>query len=122
MKRYIYGLFVLLLLAPIAYALEVSVRRGGGVTLTGSATEIGNATGRIDLIIHNDSESANAIFCGYTQSAVSATPGVGAGDKLSPGEGKTICAFADRPVYCLTTGTARVYYDEGFMATPTPTP
>jgi hypothetical protein len=119
--RYI---LLIALILTLAFGAEAqSVRRGGGVTLGATATKIGNETGRVDLIIHNDSASTDAIYCGYSADDLSAVIGEGAGDKLAPGEGKAICVFADRPVYCLTVGTANVYYDEGYAANqPTPTP
>ena len=107
--------------AAAAHGAEVPIRNAGGYVLSAAPTTIGNATSRIDLIVHNDAESPDAAFCGYNSATLSRTPGPTSGDKLNPGEGKHICVFADRPMSCIGNSST-LYFDESRMVTPTPTP
>lgn len=112
------------LVAAIAHGIEVSTRNAGSNTTSLSATPqaVGQAVSRIEYYMHNDSSSVDPVFCGYNPATLSGTPGPSSGDKLAPGEGKQICTFADQVYYCITYGSARVYFDESRMVTPTPSP
>jgi len=105
----------------IAFAKDVSVRNAGGVTLSATPAAIGTSAGRIDLILYNDNDSTDAMFCGYSSADLSSVAGATSGMKINPGVGRAICVFPDKPVYCMTTGSATAYFDESFMAAETPT-
>lgn len=119
------GVGLLFLAAQVAFGQSaVPIRNAGGVVMSETPQAVGNATSRIDYLVHNDGDSTSNVVCGYNPTPLSFTPGPSSGDKLKPGEGKNICTFADQIVYCKTTngGSAVVYMDESRMVTPTPTP
>jgi hypothetical protein len=111
------GLFPL----GIAVAQNLSALHvAGRVVLNATPRAIGQSTGREELAISVDSDSANAAFCGYTSATLSKTPGTGSGFRYAAGSGRVVCRYADQPLYCISDG-ATVSYDESYVRTSTPT-
>ena len=103
--------------------LLVSYRRAACVDLNATPLAIGSHDRREEIIIHNPPTSAGEMICGYDPTTLSATPGPFSGDQLAPGEGKSICTFADKIQWCMALDNpVQVCYDEARMVTPTPTP
>jgi|WetSurSiteA1Bulk_404760.scaffolds.fasta_scaffold07523_5 hypothetical protein len=122
MSRYKYILifFPILFIANVCFGLvNETYRRGGGVGLSNTPQIIGHSASRVDLIVHNWANSNDEMICGYDPNSLSATPGPDTGDKLAPGEGKSICVFPDQEVWCYTLGVATLFYDEAFAIEPT---
>lgn len=101
----------------------VSYREASCVLLSAVPQAIGSHIRREEIILHNEADSAGDLVCGYDVTTVSFTPGPTSGDELAPGEGKTICTFADKIQWCIALDNpVRVCFDEARLVTPTPTP
>lgn len=109
------------LLGGAALAANLSSQHvASRVVLSLTPQAIGQKAGREELVIQNDSDSANPAICGYSSSTLSKTPGAGSGFSYAAGSGRVICKYPDQELYCISDG-ATLSYDEAYVRTSTPT-
>jgi hypothetical protein len=121
-RHLVLAVLVLAALVAAASAAEKAHRRAGRVTLNPTPVEIGQSSGRVELMFQNTGATNNDMLCGYNSGTLSETPGPDAGYRYVPGGGTTRCTYPDKPFFCMSTNGTEISFDEARLGTPTNTP
>lgn len=98
-----------------------SLRVASRVVLSATPQAIGSRSGREELAIQVDSNSAGPAYCGYSSSTLSRTPGPGSGFRYAASSGRVLCKYPDQELYCMSADGAILSFDEAYVRTATPT-
>ena len=101
-------------------AVSLGTHNAGRIVLTLTPQAVGSSSGREELFISVDTDSASVAICGYSSSALSRTPGTSSGASYAPGGGRVSCKYPDQTLYCLSSG-ATLSFDEAYIRTATST-